>query len=114
MKSKFYSIIALFFFSSVLIYADEVLPTGMMALTGTNVQVTSVDNMNRTKCEKPVVKTQNNKVFFTATTTENGEEMWVTDGTVSGTKMIKDINTGTLSANPKWLTAVGNVVWEAK
>ncbi len=111
MKTKFYSIIALLLFASTYVLGVDILPTGMTALTGSDVQVTSVDNMNRTKAEKPVVKTQNNLVFFTASTTEFGEEIWVTDGTVAGTKMLKDINAGTLSANPKWLTAVGNTVY---
>jgi ELWxxDGT repeat protein len=111
MKTKIYAISILLSLGSVFVHAEEVLPAGMTALTGTDVQVTSVDNMNRTKAEKPIVKTQNNNVFFTATTNANGEEIWVTDGTVPGTKMIKDINAGALSANPKWLTAVGNTVY---
>lgn len=38
------------------------------------------------------------KVFFKAATTENGEELWVTDGTTAGTKLVKDINAGTTNA----------------
>lgn len=79
MKTKFYSIIALLLFASTYVLGVDILPTGMTALTGSDVQVTSVDNMNRTKAEKPVVKTQNNLVFFTASTTEFGEEIWVTE-----------------------------------
>ncbi|MCB9007918.1 MAG: hypothetical protein H6656_11220 [Ardenticatenaceae bacterium] len=32
------------------------------------------------------------KIYFTASTEENGEELWVTDGTEAGTYMVKDIN----------------------
>lgn len=36
-----------------------------------------------------------NKVFFTATTVTAGRELWLTDGTQAGTKMVKDIYPGT-------------------
>lgn len=111
MKKLTLLLVSLFLFSFVGIKAQVVLPDGMTALTGADVTVTSVDNQNRTKCEKPIVKTGNNKLFFTASTTDAGEEIWVSDLTVAGTKMIKDINAGTSSSNPKWLTAIGNLVY---
>ena len=37
-------------------------------------------------------------LFFRATTSLNGQELWVTDGTESGTNMVKDINPG----NKRW------------
>lgn len=40
----------------------------------------------------------NNQVIFTASTNDNGNELWISDGTVSGTKMIKDIYPGTESS----------------
>lgn len=39
-----------------------------------------------------------NYYFFTATTAAEGEELWLTDGTETGTKMVKDIRPGTASA----------------
>jgi len=112
MKRKITALLLSFSLMTSLLFADEVvLPTGMMALTGSDVQVTSTDNMNRTKSEKPMVKTSSNKLFFTATTTAHGEEIWISDLSLAGTKMIKDINEGTLSANPKWLTVVGDLVY---
>ncbi|CAK9020666.1 Bifunctional hemolysin/adenylate cyclase, partial [Durusdinium trenchii] len=39
-------------------------------------------------------------VFFTATSTGFGTELWVTDGTPSGTTMVADINPGPDSADP--------------
>ena len=36
----------------------------------------------------------NNKFFFTAWTSATGSELWVSDGTVAGTKMVRDINPG--------------------
>ena len=43
------------------------------------------------------------KAFFAATDSEHGEELWVTDGTKAGTKMVKDIVPGTASSNPSYL-----------
>ncbi len=36
----------------------------------------------------------NNKFFFTAYSAATGSELWVTDGTSTGTKMVRDINPG--------------------
>ena len=41
-----------------------------------------------------------NKVFFSATKSGDGEELWETDGTISGTKMVDDYRTGTGSSSP--------------
>jgi len=47
-----------------------------------------------------------NKVFFRATTTEHGDELWVTDGTEDGTKMVKDIYPGNIGSNIFGITAL--------
>lgn len=111
MKTKILLFLTFLSTNSLIFAQSVILPTGMISLTGTDVTVTSVDNTSRTKCDKPVVKTTNNLVFFTASTTTYGEELWVTDLTVAGTHMVKDINTGTTSSNPRWLTAIGNKVY---
>jgi ELWxxDGT repeat protein len=43
-------------------------------------------------------------VFFTAGDGVNGIELWKTDGTAAGTKMVKDINPGDASSLPANLT----------
>ncbi|QCS51065.1 hypothetical protein FEK30_16255 (plasmid) [Picosynechococcus sp. PCC 11901] len=54
------------------------------------------------------------RFFFTASNGlngangENGFELWVSDGTAAGTRLVKDINPGTDSSNPRDLTAVGD------
>lgn len=45
-----------------------------------------------------------NVVYFTATTTAEGTEIWKTDGTTAGTVLIKDIVSGSGSSNPSNLT----------
>jgi ELWxxDGT repeat protein len=42
----------------------------------------------------------NDKLFFTATTPATGAELFVTDGTVAGTKLVKDIYTGASGSVP--------------
>ena len=114
MKNLFFC--SLLFVSAFSAKADDgVLPEGMVPLVPDNVEVTSVNVIGRTKADKPVVKV-GDKLFFTATESTHGEELWVTDGTVEGTKMVKDIHEGVnagvpAGSNPKWLTAVGDKLY---
>src|SRR6516164_4920736 len=41
-----------------------------------------------------------NKLIFEATDGTHGRELWITDGTSSGTRLLKDINPGSASAFP--------------
>ncbi|MBX7259700.1 MAG: hypothetical protein K1Y02_25315, partial [Candidatus Hydrogenedentes bacterium] len=58
-------------------------------------------------------------LYFAASEPEHGKELWRTDGTESGTFLVKDINPGTdengnaRSSNPSHLTVVGNVLYFA-
>ncbi|MCY2951713.1 MAG: carbohydrate-binding protein [Planctomycetota bacterium] len=45
--------------------------------------------------------------FFSATSLSLGTELFVTDGTATGTTLLKDINPGSASSNPTNLVAVG-------
>ena len=49
--------------------------------------------------------------YFAATTSSSGTELWKSDGTVSGTVMVKDIVSGTGSSSPFYFRAVGNIVY---
>jgi ELWxxDGT repeat protein len=49
----------------------------------------------------------NGKMYFPGTTTANGVELWVTDGTPGGTTLFKDIYSGTGNANPEFLANLG-------
>lgn len=50
------------------------------------------------------------KAFFAADNGTNGEELWVTDGTAAGTKMVKDIYPGATGSNITWLTRFNDKV----
>ncbi|TKK71570.1 T9SS type A sorting domain-containing protein [Ilyomonas limi] len=55
----------------------------------------------------------NGKMYFGATTSANGNELWVTDGTPNGTTLFKDINTtsnGKGDASPTFLANYGAYV----
>ena len=55
-----------------------------------------------------------NLVYFTATSDTYGRELWATDGTVSGTRLVRDIATAPeawYSSNPSSLTPFGDVLY---
>jgi ELWxxDGT repeat protein len=47
-------------------------------------------------------------LFFAATDEINGTELWRSDGTVTGTTLVKDIVPGNASSNPNYLTNVSD------
>jgi ELWxxDGT repeat protein len=52
----------------------------------------------------------NGVAFFDATTPQLGQELYKSDGTAAGTKLVKDIDPGTGSSSPNYLTALGSKV----
>lgn len=53
----------------------------------------------------------NGKLFFTAETAAEGRELWFSDGTSSGTRLVRDINPGPGNASPRSLTNVGGILY---
>ena len=49
--------------------------------------------------------------YFRSDNGINGYELWKTDGTTSGTVMVRDIYTGQAQSYPNYLTAVGNTLF---
>ena len=47
-------------------------------------------------------------LFFTANDGFNGQELWVSDGSIAGTQLFQDINPGSGGSYPDDLTVVGN------
>ncbi len=52
-------------------------------------------------------------VAFQLATPQSGLELWVSDGTADGTRLVKDINPGRIDSIPGSLTVVGDVVYFA-
>ena len=48
------------------------------------------------------------RLCFVAADTEYGNEVWISDGTVAGTRRLTDVRPGATDANPAELTVVGN------
>jgi ELWxxDGT repeat protein len=47
------------------------------------------------------------KVFFVADTSTHGSEVWITDGTPAGTRLVRDLYNGAGGSNPRALVAFG-------
>lgn len=103
MKKIIVSAMALFAFASTTMKAqDLVLPEGMIRLTPEGVEASSFMsfiNPMAPGSENP----KTGKYYFAGKTEEHGNELWVTDGTVEGTKMVIDINPGSADSNPSSL-----------
>lgn len=52
-----------------------------------------------------------NQVYFTATTPEAGKELWVSDGTKSGTRLLKDIYSGPESSSVSIIGKTGSSIF---
>lgn len=57
--------------------------------------------------------TLGSKTYFAASTAASGVELWVTDGTPAGTKMLKDIDPGPTGSKPEWFTVLNGKVYFA-
>lgn len=51
------------------------------------------------------------KVFFAGQDSNKGNELWITDGTVEGTKLLKDIKPGSDSSSPMHLSVIDNILY---
>lgn len=51
------------------------------------------------------------RIFFTHTTPANGTELWTSDGTPAGTRMVKDLAPGPLSSSPFMPVWVRDRLW---
>ncbi len=52
-----------------------------------------------------------NRIFFSADDGEHGQELWESDGTPGGTRMVWDLNPGGFSSNPSSLAVSGNYLF---
>ena len=53
----------------------------------------------------------NDKILFCRADDIHGYELWISDGTSIGTKLLKDVSPGTLSSFPNEFVRIGNIVY---
>lgn len=74
----------------------------------------NINSERRTVKEKNLViagsAAKGYKAYFAATDATHGEELWVTDGTKEGTKMVKDIVPGSGSSGPSHISRLNDKV----
>src|SRR4030042_5045678 len=91
------------------------LPKGMTDLTSglasadANFALTTEDD--RAGTYKSTLEIMGDKIFFTATSTETGDELYISDGTKAGTVLLKDINPGSGDASPRYLVQVNGKLY---
>ena len=81
---------------------------------GTNVGTAPLKQISTTFNQDnlyPYYAATNSELYFVANDGVSGKELWKTDGTVGGTGIAADVNTGSGSSNPSWLTALNDVVY---
>lgn len=109
-KKTLFLLVSLFTVSSAF---SQTMPEGMTSLLPAGVKA-NIDNTRKATQYKNLVvageKTKGYKAFFAATDETHGEELWVTDGTVAGTKMVKDINPGAASSDVNWMARFNDKV----
>lgn len=81
-------------------------------LTGPISRITYIDRTTYGRGSNPTEPTTfGNAVYFAANDPVNGTELWRTDGTESGTTLVKDIASGSGSSNPSQFTVAGNLLY---
>jgi ELWxxDGT repeat protein len=91
----------------------QTLPDGMVSLLPNGVKANINDTRKAVQLKNLVVageKSAGYRAFFAAADDANGEELWVTDGTPNGTRLVKDINPGTGSSDIGWITRFNDKV----
>jgi len=59
----------------------------------------------------PAGEVMNGILFFAASTSAEGNEVWISDGTTAGTQLLKDIRAGTSSSSPEYFTEYNNEIY---
>lgn len=110
MRTKF-TLISLCMAAGTIMAAE--LPEGMKSLLPAGVKTNISTERKLDKQKNLVVAGSPSKgyyAFFAATDGDHGEELWITDGTPEGTRMVKDINPGRSSSEISYLTRFNDKV----
>lgn len=92
---------ALLFTANDALYRTDGTPNGTTQITPVGLTV-----------DRDEFEVVGDKYFFRATN-ELGMELWVTNGTIAGTRLVKDITPGPLESAPKFLAGDEHGVWFA-
>ena len=76
-----------------------------------DINTGSGDGIDFDSITGPSMTAAGTTLYFSANDGTNGGELWKSDGTASGTMMVKDINNGSSSSYPQSLTVIGNTVY---
>ena len=76
-----------------------------------DINTGSGDGIDFDSITGPSMTAAGTTLYFAANDGTNGSELWKSDGTASGTVMVKDINSGSSSSSPYHLTAIGNTLY---
>ena len=74
-------------------------------------EVGLLSDINRANSDSRTAVVVDSTYFFVMGTAENGSELWMSDGTDGGTRMVRDILAGPTSTRPDHLTAFGESVF---
>ena len=92
---------------------DDGVEGTLVSLLPSGVRANIETSQKQTKLKNLVVAgeiSKGYKAFFAATEDTHGEELWVTDGTVAGTFMVKDINPGASGSDINWMARFNDKV----
>lgn len=103
----------IFLLSLGLLLSASICAQDPVALLPAGVEANINNTRKATQYKNLVVtgqKSKGYKAFFAAQEAAHGEELWVTDGTPTGTKMVKDINPGTAGSDINWMARFNDKV----
>lgn len=81
------------------LWATDGTASGTQMVVDINPSGNGFDYVSTGNPANPSFTVMNNKLYFKANDGVNGLELWVTDGTASGTKMVSDINTASATGS---------------
>jgi len=81
--------------------------------TGLVKEIKAGSKMPSSITESDAVVRGDGRVFFIANASATGRELWTSDGTAAGTRLVKDIRVGRDAAEPLVLTVIEGVVYFA-